>query len=88
MKSKIAIPYEVIRDRLEQQSFKGRLSKGDASQTLTFIFRMPRQKITSIFAEMCELDLIRFEKNTAGRFILLDWENVEEECGKEKECHS
>ncbi len=69
---KIPIPYQVIIERLERQAFKGVLSKGAANQVMSYIFRMPKDRLTAIFKEMTELKLIKFQQEQGGRYIILN----------------
>lgn len=68
---KIPVVYQVIVEKIEVLSFKGRIDTGEVRKTLRKVFRMPRQKITTILKEMQDLDLIKFETEKGGRHILI-----------------
>ena len=54
----IPLAYQIIVDRLEGSAYKGELGLGHAHRILRKHFRIPKTKVTSIFGELRDMNLI------------------------------
>ena len=53
--------YQVITDKFQEDCDGNFIEVRRAREILTYIFRMPRQKVNTIFKELSEMGLVRFE---------------------------
>lgn len=66
---KIPIVYLVYLHRFNHYAFKQKLSLGQARSILTFYFRIPHQRVTTVIGEMQEHGLLNIE---GQRFVVLE----------------
>lgn len=57
----IPILYQVIVKRFKNDSWEGKIEVNKARQILTYIYRVPKNKICLLFKELRELGMIAFE---------------------------
>jgi len=57
----VPIPYQVILEHFDRVAFKQKIEIAEAKRILRYIYRMPRDKIFSIFREMRDLGYVEVE---------------------------
>ncbi len=65
----IPIPYQVIIGRMNKIAYEGKIEVNRARNILTYLFRMPRDKVFAILNEMKRMKLIEFENKWYIRII-------------------
>ena len=76
MVKKVPIQYRVIAERIKQEADRtGEVSLGRARLILRYIFRVPKELASPVFAEMQDYGLIVIRGTKFVKF-------VDEECGK------
>ncbi|KKN59821.1 hypothetical protein LCGC14_0538190 [marine sediment metagenome] len=69
MERKLPIPYKVILDKLQKDSWKGEISIKEVRLILNFKFRMGRENLQSIINEMDRMKLIKFKKQGVVKIL-------------------
>ncbi|KKM60959.1 hypothetical protein LCGC14_1536600 [marine sediment metagenome] len=59
----IPLVYQIIVDRLEGSAYKGEIELGHARRILRKHFRIPHTKVTSVFSELRDMELIIIENH-------------------------
>ena len=72
----VPLAYQIIVDRLEGSAYNGELELGHARRILRKHFRIPRTKVTSIFGELRDMNLICIESHKIIRINVevITWE--------------
>ncbi len=56
---KTPILYQEISHKLQEKADMGEIALGEARRIMTYIFRVPKQKVSSIFTEMETMGIIK-----------------------------